>query len=167
MAKKVYEWEGDTTQARGNFTWKSKKFLLPVQAAFPVARVKFTGSDRTDYQAQVEAYNIALAPNRALISALSVGGVLGIVVPGAPVPVGGGALTVLPTLPAYTGDDELQLKVYVDGTLVATKEVYHEKPFRIASRRGRTIEVEIIGNVTVAEVIVATSVKELKGTEEE
>jgi hypothetical protein len=124
--------------------------------------VKFSGTDRAAYWALVEAYRAALARNRALISALAPGGTLGETLVGEDISVGGDDLGDAPTEPTYSGDDALQLKVYMDGALVATKEVYHGKPFKIASKRGRTIEVEIIGNVTVAEVAVATSVQELK-----
>lgn len=162
ITRYAYEWEGDTTQPKGNFTWKSKKFLLPANAAFPAARVKFTSAGRVAYWTLVEAYNAALAQNRALISAMAVGGTLGETMPGEDIPVGGDDLEDLPSLPSYTGDDALQLKVYMNGTLIETKEVYHEKPFKITAKRGRTIEVEVIGNVTVAEVAVASSVAELK-----
>jgi len=163
MSNRVFEWEGDTTQPMGNFTWKSKKFMLPSQMSFNSARVKFTSSDRSAYWDLVEAYNVALIRNRTLISNLSPGGTLGEELIGEGIAVGADDLDDAPTLAAYTGDDELQVKVYMDGTLSETKEVYHEKPFRITGKRGRTIEVEIVGNVTVAEVAVATSVAELKG----
>lgn len=163
MGKKVYQWEGDTTQPRGNFTWKSKKFVLPSWSAFNTARVKFSGTDRTDYWALVEAYHAALIRNRTLLSDLAPGGTLGEEIVGVDIAVGADDLEDVSAEPTYTGEDELQLKVYMEGTLVETKEVYHQKPFRITSKRGRAIEVEIIGNVTVSEVSVATSVKELKG----
>ena len=162
ITRYVYQWEGDLTQPKGNFTWKSKKFLLPANAAFPAARMKFTSPDRTAYWALLDAYNVGLAHNRALISAMAVGGTLGETMPGEDISVGGDDLEALPSLPNYTGDETLQLKVYMNDTLIETKEVYHEKPFKITAKRGRTIEVEVIGNVTVAEVGVASSVAELK-----
>ncbi len=163
MASRVYEWEGDNTQPRGNFTWKSKVFMLPGRMSFNSARLKFVGMDRTNYWATVEAYNAAIIRNRTLISDLTLGGTLGEELLGEGIEVAGDLLEDVAPLAAYTGDDELLLNIYIDGTLAETKEVYHEKPFRITGHRGRTLEAEIIGNVTVSEVIVATSVSELKG----
>jgi hypothetical protein len=163
ITRYVYEWEGDTTQPLGNFTWKSKKFMLPSQIAFNAARLKFTSTEREAYWDLVESYNAAIARNRAVISNLAPGGTLGEELIGEDIEVAGDDLDDAPTVPTYTGEDGLQLKVYMNGTLVETKEVYSQKPFKITGKRGRTIEVEIIGNVTVAEVGVATSVAELKG----
>jgi hypothetical protein len=167
MSNRVHEWEGDDTQPRGNLTWKSKVFMLPSRMSFNCARLKFSSEDRSEYWATVEAYEAAIIRNRTLISDLTLGGTLGEELVGEEIEVAGDLLEDVAALAAYTGDDELQLKIYMDGSLTETKEIYHEKPFRITGHRGRTLEAEIIGNVTVAEVIIATSVSELKGEQGE
>lgn len=163
ITRYVYEWEGDLAQPRGNYSWKSKAFSLPSKMALNVGRVDFEGQNREAFWALFEAYHAGLARNRALLSALSPGGTLGEEEIGGDIEIGGDGLEELGVEPAYTGDDALQLKIYIDEVLAMTKEIYSQNPFRfVGNKRGRVIEFELIGNVAVSEVVLATSVDELK-----
>lgn len=162
----VYEWEGDTTQPRGDYTWKSKKFLLPVRTTFTCARLLFVSSDRSAYWALVRAYNEAVARNIERIAMARIGGAISENVIGDPMAIADDDLEEPPTPPTYTGDDNLTFNVYVEGTLVFTKEVYSDEPFRLGDGiTSNHWEFEIVGNVKVEGMGVANMMKELKTLE--
>ena len=172
----IYEWEGDSTQPYGaNYTWKSKKFLLPVRNTFGAARVIAEYQDREDYWAMVVRYNAAIASNNALISSGRIGGLIGENDIGA-LSVGGDSIQtqfettdgtlrdISSGVSDYSGDFNCSLKVYADGTLKQTRQVYADKVFRIAGGyRARVWEFQIEGNVIVKRIDIAGSVEELKG----
>jgi hypothetical protein len=164
----VYEWEGDITQPLGTYTWKSKEFLLPRSKTFRCGRIIFDGTDRSDYYALLQARRETIQRNNTRISNGTIHGVIGEDPIGYPVAINEDELETVPNEPTYTGDDQLQLKVYVDGTLEFTKEVYITRPFRLGSGyRGGRWELEIIGNVNVEWLGIADSMKELKSISEE
>lgn len=166
ITRYVYEWEGDTTQPRGEYTWKSKKFILPVRTTFSCARLIFSSTDRAAYWALVEAYNAAIARNIERIATARIGGAIAEPLIGAPLAIADDDLEEPPTPPTYTGSDTLTLNVYINGTLAFTKDVYSDQPFRLSDGiTANEWEFEIIGNVQVSAFGVANRMKELKTLE--
>jgi len=162
----VYEWEGDSTQPyRTNFTWKSKRFLLPVQTTFGAGRVIADYQDREDWQALIDARDAIIARNAAKISAGRLGGMMGEDDIGV-LDVNGDTLEAVPTVADYSGDFNCALKVYADTVLKLTQEIYTDRVFRIpGGYRARLWECQIEGNVIVKRIDLAGSVDELKQTE--
>ena len=159
----VYEWEGDSTQPYGtDYTWKSKKFLLPVKTTFGAGRVIAEYQDREDWQADIDARDAIIARNAAKISSGQTGGMVGDDGIGA-VDVNGDNLEAVPTVADYSGDFNCSLKVYADETLKQTQEIYTDRVFRITGGyRARMWELQIEGNVIVKRIDIAGSVEELK-----
>ncbi len=166
MTNTVYKWEGDTTQPfRNNYTYRSKRWLLPVRTAFSVARVIGDVGDRQDYYDAVLARNDLIKRNGARISLLNVGGAIGeMQIGSAEHPIAGDKLEAVPATLSYSGDFVLTLRFYVEGLLKFTKDVYaSDVPFRLnGGYRGRKFEVEIEGNVSVRRFDMASSMEELK-----
>jgi len=159
----VYEWEGDATQPyESAYTWRSKKYLLPVRTTFTCGRVIAEFLDREDYWATVEARDEVLRRNRARISAGALLGLIGDTELGER-ELDGDILEDVPEVGDYSGDYALAFKVYCDDVLRLTREIYVDVPFRLGDGfRGRTWEVEVIGNVIVKRVDLASSMEELK-----
>lgn len=159
----VYEWEGDATQPYETaYTWKSKKFMLPVVTTFTCGRVIAEFQDRETYWDTVEARNQVLYRNRARIAAGALLGMIGDEELGDR-ELDGDILEDVPVVGAYSGDLACQLLVYCNDMLRLTKEVYIDRPFRLGNGfRGRTWEIEIIGNIIVKRLDLASSMEELK-----
>lgn len=160
----IYEWEGDDTQPFGsNFTWKSGKMLLPRRTTFSCARLIADVGDRSDYWDDLQDYYDTIRQNGLLIDAFSMGGAIGEDPVGESIPINGDELLDATAPSAYSGDFNMSVKIYADGTLKFTKDVYANGiPFRIdQGYRGRSWEVEIIGNVRVRRFDMATSMREL------
>ena len=165
-ANLVFEWEGDATQALGSLTYKGRKELFAKRLRFSVARILFERGDLEDHWDLVEARNDIITRNLAKIAEGSIDGAGGRVGGGfwfAEVPIVGTMLETVPDLPVYAGDLTLSFKTYLAGTLVSTKTIYSDKPFRIGvSQRGTAWEFEVIGNVDrISQIDVATSVREI------
>ncbi len=163
----VYEFEGDTSQALTFFDYKSKMFRVPRRIRLVYGRVLFTQGDLATHWALVKARNDVIARNLAKIAE-------GTIDPSGS-RVGGGfyfgsaainadALETVPDLPVYAGDLSLVMKVYKAGILVATKAIYHDKPFRLGiSGKDTEWEYELIGNVSaVHQVDLASSIREMR-----
>lgn len=160
----IYEWEGDNTQPfRKNYTWKSKKFLLPVVTNFSACRIIAESTDRAEYYDSLQARADAIARNNARLSAGTVLGAIGETSIGYSIPVNGDNLETVPTVGAYSGNFSLTLRIYADSVLKFTKDVYAKDiPFRITGNfRRRTWEVEIESNITVRRFDMAQSMAEL------
>ena len=169
--KYIYKWEGDKTQPLDDgFTWKGGKIITPTRTAFGCARVIAEVGDRQAYYDSVVARDDAIRRNAARISNRTVGGAIG------EDPIGdilialnGDLLEDVPSSEEYSGNFNLSLNFYVDGTLRFTKDVYaSDIPFRVTARddngkavRGRIFEVEITGNVPVQRIDVASAMEEL------
>ena len=162
-SNEVYQWEGDTTQPYETpLTWKSKRVMLPVRTTFVCGRVIAEFGDRETYWATVEARNQALMRNRARVAAGALLGLIGDTELGDD-ELNDDILETVPTVAAYSGDLLCSLNVYVDNVLKFTKNVYIFHPFRLGDGyRGRTWEVEVVGNILVKRVDLASSVQELK-----
>ena len=166
----LYEWEGDTTQPYPtNYTWKGKKYLLPVKSSFGAARIIAEHEDREDYWDELHARNQAIKRNNARISGGVLLGLIGDEELGDR-ELDGDILEDVPTVGDFSGDYNCNFKVYADGVLKLTKEVYGSRPFRLGNGyRGRSWEFQIEGNVIVKRIDIAGSIEELKvlDTEEE
>lgn len=160
----VYQWEGDNTQPfPTNYTWKGKRFLLPVLTTFSCARVIAEHGDREDYYDLVQARLAAIARNNARISAGVIGGAIGEDPVAEWLSVNGDTLETVPASPSYSGDWALILTIYVAGVLKFTKQIYSSVPFRLPDGfRGRVWEFQLEGNVTVRRFDLASSMEELK-----
>ena len=160
----VYEWEGDATQPFStNYTWKGKRFLLPVLTTFSCARVIAEYGDRLDHYDLVIARLAAIARNNARISAGVIGGAIGEDPVAEWLAVNGDTLETVPDAPTYSGDWAFTLYIYVGGELKFTKIVYSSVPFRLPDGfRGRDWEFEFKGNVTLRRFDMASSMEELK-----
>lgn len=157
----IYEFEGDATLSRGNFTWKGKAFIWPKKARPVYGFVDFDDIDFTAYLALVATRNDIIGRNN---QKLAEGVVDPALVGGSP--LAGDGLETVPSVPAYTGDQTLTVKVYGDGTLISTVTVYDTDPFRLgtAGVRAKKWEFEIIGNVpNLRAMIASSSMREMKG----
>jgi hypothetical protein len=162
----VYTFEGDTTQAYGVGTWKSRVYLFEKRVSFSFGRVIFEDStDFSDYQALVDTRNDTIERNLNRLSEMAAGDVPeGFAF--ADILIGGDGFEEAPAEPTYSGDDSLTIKIYAGGTLVHTQTAYNDRPFRIATGyRAKKWEVQIETNMTVKLVELATSVRELIMTE--
>lgn len=164
----IYEWEGDTTQGFDQFQWGCRQMKMSTRRRLAFGQVLFEEGDLDDYQAELDAYNDTLNNNKQIISS-------GLLVfesgpqegfPVGIVPIAGTQLADAGTEPTYSGDKSLTLYVYRNGTLVATKSIYNERPFRTGvgkSTQGNEWKFVIKGNVDrVKRVCLAPSVDELK-----
>jgi hypothetical protein len=159
----VYQWEGDTSQPyEETYTWKSKAYMLPVRTTFTCGRLLGEFQDRETYWALVEARNQAIMRNRARIAAGALLGMIGDEELGER-ELDGDILEDVAEVAAYSGDLSCTLNVYVDDSLKFSKEVYIFHPFRLGDGfRGRTWEIEVIGNIIVKRIDLASSMEELK-----
>jgi len=161
----VYQFEGDTTAALGNFTWRSRKAMFPRQVKMCCGRVIFTEGDLADHQALVEARREAIKRNQAKIAA-GLAGATGSI--GGGYPIGTALLTAteletVPAAPSYSGDLSLQIKIYADGTLKKTVTIYESGVFKFdPGVRARSWHFELVGNVDLVEwAAIATTVRDL------
>jgi hypothetical protein len=158
----IYEWEGDTTQAKGDVTWHTRDELEDGRVVFTVARIYFDDSDFEAYQALLDLRADIIARNIDKISTGAVdGGGEGYEWDG--FPFGGDYLEEVPASPVYSGDKSLTLKTYADGTLKSTSTIYNQKPFKITSGyRGKRWSWRIDGNVDILRQLdVASTAREL------
>lgn len=157
----IYQFGGDTSQARGNFTWKGKMYLLNRNSRFVYGQIDFDDTDFTAYIALVNARNDVISRNLQKLAE-------GVVDPGlvGGSPLAGDGLEAVPDAPSYAGDQELTLNVYADETLFAVLSINDQKPFRLGTsgKRARRWEFEIVGNVpSIKSIGFASSMAELKG----
>lgn len=167
-AYSVYEWEGDVLQPFTMlYVWGSKKILLPKRTSFSCARVIAETQDRQTYYDALVAYKDAVRRNAERISAYLTGGAVGEDPIGDGIPIDGDLLEDVTDPGDYSGDFELSMDLYIDGEFQFTKEVYANGiPFRLAQGcRGRTFEIELVGNVEVKRVDIASDMAELKQDE--
>lgn len=163
----VYEWEGDSSQALGSFTVKTRVELLKGRERIAYGRIIFKTGDFDAYWALVKTRNDVIARNKAKISQGAIDGAGGATGGGywfGEVPIAGSALETVPDEPVYAGDQAFSLEIYMGSALVNTIEVYHQKPFRLGTsgQRNITFEAKLIGNVAeVHQIDFGASVKEV------
>jgi len=122
----IYEWEGDETQPFGTFNWKTKLYNLEDRMRFGFGRIYFDEGDFDAYLAALDAYNLLINQN---LGYLSGGYVIYVNAPhqGWPVgglPLAGSVIRDTGAMPTYTGMKELLLKIYADGTLISTTQIF-------------------------------------------
>lgn len=157
---RVYIWEGDDTQPYPNYaTYKTGKVLLPVRKTFWVARVIADTGDRDDYYKSVRSREQAIKRNNARIS----NGITWNPIIGYDVEVNGDDLETVPTVAAYSGDFYLNVKIYGDGTLLHSKDVYtNNEPWKVKGGiRARAWEVLFTTNVRIRRFDIADSIDEI------
>lgn len=161
----VYEWEGDLTQALGNFYWESREFVTPGRPRLSCARVVFTEGDLAAYwQGVLDREEIIDRNAQKLATGLlgTTGGAEGGYIHAA-YPIAGDNLEAVPTAPVYGGILSLKFYLYADGVLKMTKQLYTSRIFKLKDGyRGQKWKIILEGNVDkVQKLDVATSVQEI------
>jgi len=162
---KVYQFEGDQTQALANMTWRSKLFVTPKKVTFDVARIIFIEGDLDDFQALVDARAEQIKRNERI---LAEGAITGVEIGGgfifADYILGGDNLETVVAAPSYAGSLELIFKLYADDTLKFTKTLYTSDIFKCTTGyRSKKWYYQLEGNIDkVLRVDIATSSRELK-----
>lgn len=144
------------------YTWRSKAFIMPQLTAMTACKMNadfdavLSDEEIAVLQAQRDALEVL---NDALIAAGDVCGSLnshGV----NNVPVNGDCLYVLPSIPTSTS---YVLRIYGDDVLLVEQTVESVAPFRVPiSERHNEYEIEISGSFPVRDVVMATSIRELK-----
>jgi hypothetical protein len=153
---KIYKADDDEDNPL-TFTWKSKRFALPQATSFSALRVdaNYSQSDLADARAaQIAAIQ---ASNAALFS-----GALGGALNEAALDVYDVNGSVLQNLPNTATNRTAQVLLYGEnGELEASLEVTSWSPLRIPPFKSRQIEIQVVGNMDIRSVQLATTVAEL------
>jgi len=152
----IFQADADDTNPT-TYEWKSKRFVLPQATSFSAIRVD------GDYgQASLaSAYNAKVAAIQAANATIFATGKLNSTLNAVPVDglrVNGSALTDIPPLAA---NRSVQVNIYVDGALATTLSFLAFDIQRIPPIKGRTIELDVRGNLSVRSIALATTVQEL------
>lgn len=161
----VYEWEGDQTQAFDNFYWESREFVTPGRIRLSCARVVFDVGDLEAYYQLVLDRQEIIDRNAAKLASGQLGttgGIEGGYIH-ANYPIAGDNLEDVPAEPTYSGDLSLQFKLYADGSLIFTKQLYTNRIFKLpGGYRGLKWKIVLTGNVAkIQRCDVASSVQEI------
>lgn len=154
---KIYQADADDLNPV-YYQWHSKRFVLPQATSFSALKLDgdFSQADLASiYQQQVAdiiAYNQALfaagTPLNGVLNATTLNYY----------PVDGSAMKVIP--PAASSRTA-QVKIFGDGVLQTTLTITSFNPVRIPPFKSREIEIEIVGNMNVRSIALATTVPEL------
>ena len=155
----IYKWEADESDFF-QYTWKSKKFILPYTTNLSVARILRSTAEIATILATI-ATNVAnAAANAATILAGEVGGDVDDEEID-DIEIDGDAL--LPVLDLDI-DTDITFILWGDGTLLHTQTVQDDQPFRLpAGVMYKTLEYQVSGYVPIKEITIAPSVEELEG----
>jgi hypothetical protein len=161
----IYEWQGDDTQAYGNMVWESPEIVANGRIRMSCARVLFDVGDLEAFYQTIIDRDELIARNAAKLATGqigTIGGSEGGYIFGQ-YPIAGDGLEAVPAEPTYGGDLSLTFKLYADGVLKFTKQLYNNKIFKLAGGyRGQKWIVRLEGNVAkIQRVDVATSVEEI------
>ena len=161
----VYEWEGDDTQAFDDMYWESPEVVADGRIRMSCARVLFDVGDLEAFWQTLQDREELIDRNAAKLATGQLGttgGNEGGYIFGR-YPIAGDNLEAVTAAPTYGGVLGLTFKLYVDGTLKFTKQLYTNKVFKLAGGyRGQKWIVSLTGNVEkVQRVDVATSVEEI------
>lgn len=139
-----------------NYQWRSKRFVLPTPTSFSALRVDADFDQTTNADiynqtvAEVEAANAVLwasplqgAINETVLNTFDVNG------------------STLINLPPQASSRTVQIVIYGDGVLQAQLQAQSMFPIRIPPFKSRAIEFEVLGNINVRSVSMATTVREL------
>ncbi len=161
----VYEWEGDQTQALGNLFWESRTWITPGRPRLSCARVLFDTGDLDDYWRLVQDRQEIIDRNAAKLASGQLGttgGAEGGYIFG-DYPIAGDNLEEVPAEPVYGGTLSLVFRLYADGVLKFTKQLYTTRIFKLrGGYRAQKWKVVLEGNVDrIQRVDVASSVQEI------
>jgi hypothetical protein len=161
----VYEWEGDDTQAFGNMTWESPEVVSNGRNRLSCGRVLFDVGDLQAFYDTVRDREEIIARNAAKLATGQLGttgGNEGGYIFGK-YPIAGDNLEVVPAEPTYGGVLALTFKLYGDGVLKFTKQLYTNAVFKLAGGyRAQKWIIRLEGNVDkVQRIDVASSVEEI------
>jgi hypothetical protein len=154
----VNEWEGDSKNYI-LYDWTSKQFVLPRPVNFAAIQVDAVFEDATlatTLQAEVDA---VIASNQAIFaSGVNLLSTLGSVAIGQIV-LGG---SILQKIPGGIGSRSLQVKIYCNEILVATKSITDRSTYRLPSGfKGDRWQFRFSGNVPLRAFKIAETAKEL------
>jgi len=148
--------------SRLNYTWRSKSFLMPQLIAMTSCKLnadydaEITQEETDEIQAERDALtilNAALIASGDLCSSIN-GNVIN------EYPINGDCLWLLPIVPTVSS---YVLKIFGDGELLVEQVVSSVSPFRVPIvERYNQYEIEISGQYPVRDVVLATSIRELK-----
>jgi hypothetical protein len=161
----VYEWEGDDTQAFDDMYWESPEVVTDGRIRMSCARVLFNVGDLEAFWQTLEDREELIERNAAKLATGQLGttgGNEGGYIFGH-YPIAGDNLEAVPSAPTYGGVLGLTFKLYADGVLKFTKQLYTNRIFKLAGGyRGQKWIVSLTGNVAkVQRVDVGTSVEEI------
>ena len=162
---KVYLWEGDTTQAFKSLYWESPEIVTDGRIRLSAGRILFDVGDLAAFWQTIEDRDELIRRNSIkLATGLlgTIGGNEGGYIFG-DYPIAGDNLEDVPAEPTYGGTLSLVFKLYADGVLKFTKQLYTNAIFKMAGGyRGQKWIISLEGNVEkVQRVDVATSVEEI------
>lgn len=153
----IAKWEGEQSIYDNlYYRWRSKRFELPSPVNFSSAQVKASFDDAAEMILEIGS----LISNNSIIYSLgdSLGGCLNDALCGG-IGLNGSLLTDL----SEYQTPGIVFKLYADGSLVFTKTVQDNKPFRLPSGfRARRYEIQLEGNFPALEVSIATSITEIQ-----
>lgn len=161
----IYKWEGDDTQPFSNFYWESREWVTPGRIRLSCARVVFDPGDLEAYYQLVLDRQEIIDRNAAKLTSGQLGttgGAEGGYIH-ANYPIAGDNLEEVPAAPVYGGSLTLQFKLYGDGVLKFTKQLYTTRVFKLpGGYRALKWKIVLTGNVAkVQRCDVATSVQEI------
>jgi len=152
---KIYQVDADTS-APYTFTWRSKRFVFPQAISFSAAKMDANYAaiaEGAAYQAEIEAIELQNASlflgslsdalNDTELNVYAVNG------------------SAMLEVPLVSAERMAQINIYGDGTLQCTLDMTALDPIRVPAFRAREYEVEIIGNIPIRELTLATTVQEL------
>lgn len=155
---KIYTWDDDPLRPL-MFYWKSKRFVLPQATSFSVLKLD------ADYDqiGNIEVYNTKVADIAAANAVLFATDLLGALNEVAVNELEVNGDTMLDT-PLLADIATAQVLIYCEEELVSTSNLLSFDPVRLLPFKGRIIEIEIVGNMNVTSVAVATTTPELRTT---
>lgn len=154
----IYQWEADNYDFL-QYTWKSKKFILPFTTNMAAARVLRSAAEISTLTSSLADAVTDAAANAAALLDDDVGGFIDDDLVDA-AEVHGDDLVTVQDISATT---DITFKLYGDGTLLFTKTVQDNNPFRLpADLLYKHLEYELIGYVPIKEVTVAPSMDEIE-----
>lgn len=153
---KIYQLDGDALNPL-TYTWKSKRFILPQATSFSVLKLDAGYEDAASAAAYNQAVADIIAYNQSIFST-ELNGALD-ATPLNVYAVNGSALR---EIPPSAGARSSQVNLYIEGDLAVSLLVESYSPVRIPPFKGRSIEIEIVGNIPVRSVMLATGIEEFK-----
>ena len=154
----------DASEQKIISTWTSKLFQLPSIMNFGAAKIvadfaaPMSDARRTAYNAYRDA---VIAANQALIDSGAGSGAINTFEIDA-LEIHGGGLAEVPA--ALPDEPSVLFRLFIDGVLKFEKQASNAEPFRLPSGyRERVLHVQVLTNIDVDEIRLATSVEELSG----